>query len=68
MAEEEAPPCRCGKPAVLDVNISAGPPLTTYSVRLPARRIELNFQAVACRDCAFEAAHAVLKFLEEQKK
>lgn len=65
--DEEIPPCHCGKPAVLDITISAGPPIS-YSVRLYARRNELHFQAVACRDCAFDAAREVLKFLEERKK
>lgn len=54
--------CRCGKPAPLDVSISATPPFDPS--RTP--RSELHFSAIACRACAFEAAKLLLSFLESQ--
>jgi len=55
--------CRCGKPAPLDVSISASPP---FDVVAGPRRVELQFSAAACRSCAFEAAKLLLSFLESQ--
>lgn len=65
-AVEDDVPCRCGKPALLDVTISAAVP-HDYSARgCGGRRTELYFQSAACRQCAFDAAREVLRFLDEQ--
>lgn len=58
--------CRCGKPAPLDVSISAAPPFDVAATA--PKRTELHFSTVACRDCAFEAAKLMLAFLQSQGK
>lgn len=58
----EQPLCRCGKPAPLDVTITASAP---FKVDGP-NRTELQFSTVACRACAFEAAKLKLAFLEKE--
>lgn len=61
--KEEPVLCRCGKPANLDVAISAAAPYN--SERRYSGRNELHFSTVACRNCAFAAAKVMLEFLEK---
>lgn len=59
------PPCKCGKPAPLDVSIMASEP---FDVNKNSRRNELHVSTIACRDCAFEAAKLMLAYLEGKGK
>ena len=61
--DDEEPMCRCGKRAPLDVSIHAAPPFENAR-GYAGRRTELHLSAVACRDCAFDAAKVMLTFLE----
>lgn len=58
-------PCKCGKPAELDVSISAAEP---FDVLKKAHRTELHLSVIACRACAFEAAKLMLAHLEGKEK
>jgi hypothetical protein len=60
--DDDDPLCRCGKPAPLDVSITAGPPFG-----MSGRRTELSLTTVACRDCAFAAGKLMLEFLDGKK-